>query len=55
MSVWLSSTNRAINSARGQATAAAKRQVSTAQAEMVKQVIEFWSGKKTSSTKKGRR
>ena len=45
MSVWLSSANRVMGSARGQATAAAKRQVAYVQAEAAKQVAEFWSGK----------
>ena len=55
MSVWLSSANRVLGSARGHATAAAKRQVSTAQTEMAKQVIEFWSGKTATSKKRKRR
>ena len=45
MSMWLSSANKAMGSARGQATAAAKRQVTAIQAETAKQVIDFWSGK----------
>ena len=45
MSVWLSSANRVMGSARGQATAAAKRQVASVQAEAAKQVADFWSGK----------
>ena len=45
VSVWLSSANRLMGSARGQATAAAKRQVASVQAEAAKQVVDFWSGK----------
>lgn len=45
MSVWLSSANKVAGSARGQATAAARRQVATTQAEMTRQMIDFWSGK----------
>ena len=49
MSMWLSSANKVLGSARGQATAAAKRQASTVQTEMGKQVIDFWSGKTATS------
>lgn len=45
MSVWLSSANKVMGSARGQASAAAKRQVTSLQAETSKQIIDFWSGK----------
>ena len=45
MSLWLSSANKAMGSARAQATAAAKRQLATAQAEAAKQVVDFWSTK----------
>ena len=44
MSLWLSSANKAMGSARAQATAAGKRQLATAQAEAAKQVVDFWSG-----------
>jgi hypothetical protein len=47
MSAWLSAANRTMGSARGQATAAAKRQVASMQAEAAKQVVDFWSGKTT--------
>ena len=43
MSMWLSAANRTANTARGQATAAAKRQVATAQADAMKQFLDFWS------------
>ena len=45
VSLWLSSANRVIGTARGQATAAAKRQAASVQAEAAKQVADFWSGK----------
>jgi hypothetical protein len=45
MSAWLSSANRIAGSARGQATAAAKREVATMQADAARQVVDFWSGK----------
>jgi hypothetical protein len=45
MSVWLSSANRIMGSARGQATAATKRQAASLQAEATKQIVDFWSGK----------
>lgn len=55
MSVWLSSANRVMGSARGQATAAAKRQVATVQAEAAKQVVDFWSGKAAPTRTKKKR
>lgn len=45
MSVWLSSANKVMGSARGQAAAAAKRQVASVQAETTRQMLDFWSGK----------
>ena len=48
MSIWLSSANKVMGSARGQATAATKRQMASMQAEAAKQVIDFWSGKPAS-------
>lgn len=47
MSMWLSAANKAMGSARGHATGAAKRQVAATQAEAVKQIVDFWSGKPT--------
>lgn len=47
MSMWLSSANKAMNAARGQAAGAAKRQVAATQAEAVRQIVDFWSGKTT--------
>ena len=43
MSMWLSAANRSAGIARGQATAAARRQVATAQAEAMQQFLEFWT------------
>lgn len=45
MSIWLSSANSVMGSARAQATAATKRQVAAAQADAAKQIVDFWSGK----------
>jgi hypothetical protein len=45
MSMWLSAANRTMSSARGQATSAAKRQISTSQAEAARQIVDFWTGK----------
>ena len=52
MSVWLSSANKVVGSARGQSTAAAKRQVASLQAETSKQIVDFWSGKTARSSGK---
>lgn len=45
MSMWLSAANKAVGSARGQATAAAKRQAATASTQSMRQIMDFWSGK----------
>ena len=57
MSMWLSSANKIAGSARGQATAAAKRHVTSMQAETAKQMMDFWTGKTAAqaSRKKRRR
>ncbi len=55
MSLWLSSANKVIGSARGQTTAAAKRQVASIQSEATKQVVDFWSGKTTAPVAKTRK
>lgn len=57
MSMWLSAANRVAGSARGQATAAAKRQVAATQAEVARHIMDFWSGKASLplSKKKSRR
>ena len=57
MSAWLSAANKVAGSARGQATAAVKRQAASIQADAAKQVVDFWSGKATPAParKKARR
>jgi hypothetical protein len=54
MSAWLSSANKIAGSARGQATAATKRQVASVQADAARQVLEFWTGKPGSPPKKSK-
>jgi hypothetical protein len=44
MSMWLSAVNRGTGAARGQAVAAAKRQVALNNAEAARQIVDFWSG-----------
>ena len=55
MSMWLSSANKVWGSARGQATAAARRQLASIQAETARQVVDFWSGKKPAAAPKRKR
>ena len=55
MSAWLSSANKVMGSARGQATAAAKRQSNAIQADATKQVLEFWLGKPAAPAKRTKR
>ena len=57
MSMWLSAANRTTSAARGQATAAARRQVPTAQADVLRQILDFWTPKPARPTprKKARR
>jgi hypothetical protein len=55
MSMWLSSANRAMGSARAQATAATKREVAAVQAETAKQIVDFWSGKAAAPAAKKKR
>jgi hypothetical protein len=45
MSAWLSAANRTAGTVRGHATAAAKREVASAQTAATQQVIDFWTGK----------
>ena len=45
MSVWLSSANSIIGSARGKATAEIERRAGIAQADATRQIFDFWSGK----------
>lgn len=44
MSIWLSSANKAMNTARGHATAAVKREASTVQSQALRQITDFWTG-----------
>jgi hypothetical protein len=44
MSMWLSGANKMMGAARGQMTAAAKRQGSQVEAEMTRQIVDFWTG-----------
>ena len=44
MSMWLSAANKTAAAARGQVTAAAKKQVASTQADLTRQVIDAWSG-----------
>jgi len=57
MSMWLSAANTTAASARGVATAAAKRQVASAQADAMRQFLDFWAPKPAParSRKKARR
>jgi hypothetical protein len=55
MSMWLSSANQVMGAARGQVSAAAKRQVALTQAEAARQVIDFWSIAEPAPNKKRRR
>jgi len=50
MSAWLSTANKVMGSARGQAKAAVKREATNIQADATRQVLDFWSGK-TSATR----
>jgi hypothetical protein len=54
MSMWLSSANKAMNATRGHATHAAKRQIAAGQAEAVRQIVDFWTGKPGKSPAKKR-
>lgn len=56
MSMWLSAANSAMGSARGHATAAAKRQAGTMMSTGAKQMVNFWSSALTApSTRKKRK
>ncbi len=54
MSAWLSTANKVAGSARGHASAAAKREVAGVQADATRQIVDFWTGKSSSPTKKRR-
>lgn len=43
MSMWLSAANKSAATARGKANAAAKRQIATAQADAMRQFLDFWA------------
>jgi hypothetical protein len=57
MSMWLSAANRSAGIARSQATAAARRQLATAQADAMRQFLELWTPKpaKPATRRKARR
>ena len=55
MSAWLSAANKVAGSARGHATAAAKREVAAVQADATRQIVDFWTGKSSPSPKTSRR
>lgn len=55
MSAWLSSANKVMGSVRGQATAAAKRQVTSIQADATRQVLDLWLGKPAAPVKRKKR
>ena len=55
MSMWLSSANKAMNAARGQVAGSAKRQVAAAQADALRQIVDFWSGKPVSKARAKKR
>lgn len=43
MSMWLSAANRSAGPARGIAQAAACREIASAQADAMRQVLDFWA------------
>ncbi len=55
MSMWLSTANKMMGSARSQASAAAKREIALTQAQAAKQVVDFWSGKAAAPAPRTRR
>ena len=59
MSLWLSGANRVMASARGQVTAAAKREANKAGAEVTaaaaQQVADFWTRPPAQPTARGRK
>ena len=55
MSAWLSAANKAAGSARGHASAAAKREVAAVQADATRQIVDFWTGKSQPPSPKKRR
>lgn len=57
MSLWLSAANRSAGVARGKATAAVKREMASAQADALRQIVDFWTppAAKPAPRKKARR
>ena len=55
MSMWLSSANSVLGTARARATAETKRQVAAVQADATRQILDFWSGKAAAPAKNKRR
>jgi predicted membrane-bound mannosyltransferase len=43
LGMWLSAANGVAGSARGRTTAAAKRQVATAQTNAARSIVDFWT------------
>ncbi|HJS03571.1 MAG TPA: hypothetical protein VJ832_08825 [Variovorax sp.] len=55
LSAWLSAANTMTGAARGYASAEMHRQMAAAQAEMTRQMIDFWSGKAAMPARKRKR
>lgn len=58
MSMWLSAANRSAGTARGIAASSAKRQIASAQADAMRQIVDFWAPPQAAtvrSRKKARR
>lgn len=55
LSMWLSGANAVAGSARGRATAAAKRQATAMMTKGAKQMVGFWTGAPVTPRKKKRR
>ena len=55
MSAWLSTANKVMGSARGQAKAAVKREATNIQADATRQVLDFWSGKSSATRSSAKR
>jgi hypothetical protein len=55
MSMWLSGAYGVLNSARGQATAQARRQATGMMAEGSRQMVNFWTGALPSTSNKKKR
>ncbi len=55
MSMWLSTANKMMGSARSQVSAAAKREIALTQAQAAKQVTDLWSGKAAAPAPRTRR